>query len=162
MNGHRAWSWLPVFVFVLALGWTGYTAWQLRQARLDEHALRARFEELLEEVRTTPKRAEPLEPERLPDVYSELIDRALELGLEVREINPELEEGLIVLEGGFEEAYAMLEAVRASSLPVWVKGLEIARLDDEGKRLAVSYMVGVRLALEEEFGGEGLEGEGPL
>jgi hypothetical protein len=56
------------------------------------------------------------------------------------------------VEGGFKEAYAMLEVVRAMDRPVWVKGLEIARLDEEGQRLAVTYSIGVRLALPEEEG----------
>ena len=154
MNGNRWYAWLPALVFLLMAGWVGLSAWELRQARLEEARLRARFEELLQVPQTPPKRAEPLDPAALPEVYRELIDRALALGLEVREVNPGLEEGLILVEGSFADAYAMLDAVRELDRPVWVKGLEIARLDDSGKRLSVTYSLGVRIANPEDAAGE--------
>lgn len=153
MNATSWISRLPLVVFLAVAAWLGATGWELRQAQAEEGRLRARFEELLVVPQTLPKRAEPLDPAELPDVYRELIERALDLGLEVREVNPGTDDGLLVVEGGFEEVYAMLEAVRDLDRPVWVAGLEIARLDEEGQRLAVTYAIGVRLAEagEEDF-----------
>ncbi|WP_456446041.1 hypothetical protein ACMC9I_02645 [Deinococcota bacterium DY0809b] len=156
MNGSRWYAWLPALVFFAAAALLGLTAWELRQAQLEEGRLRGRFEELLRLPETLPKRAAPLDPAQLPEVYRELIGRALELGLEVREVNPGIEDGLLIVEGGFQEAYAMLEAVRAMDRPLWVKGIEINRLDDEGRRLSVTYTLGVRIAPPEDgFGADG-------
>ena len=146
MNGSRWYARLPVAVFLVALVLLGLTAWELREAQLEEGRLRVRFEELLRVPEVLPKSVAPLDPAQLPEVYRELIDRALELGLEVREVNPGIEDGLLIVEGGFQEAYAMLEVVRTMDRPLWVKGIEINRMDDEGLRLSATYTLGVRIA----------------
>ena len=158
MNAYRWFAALPRLVFLIVAVWLGVTGWEVRRAQLEETRLRAKFEALLQSPPVPPKRAEPVDPGVLPEVYRDLIERALKLGLQVREVNPGAEDGILIVEGGFEEAYAMLEAVRELDHPVWVKGLEIVRLDDEGRRLAVTYTLGVRLAVPGE---EGLEEDEP-
>lgn len=155
MSTGRWYTWLPGLVILLAVVLLGYSAWELRQARQEEGVLRARFESLLETSTAQPKSAEPIRPNELPEVYRKLIERALDLGLKVREVNPGVEDGMLTVEGGFAEAYAMLGAVRATDLPVWVKGIEIARIDEQGKRLSVTFTLGIKVAVPEEEGDTG-------
>jgi len=150
VNGRRTYGWWPWLVFLLMLGWAGWTAWTLQGARREEARLRARFEELLQPVEAFSRREEPLALEELPDLYDRLLARALELELEVVEVDPGLEEGTVTLEGDFEAAYRMLDVVRELDYPVWVKGIEIARSDDRGERLTVTFTLGVRLEPPDE------------